>query len=135
MFYGIVCIGMAGLASLMGGLLQVTLSIRDRHYILCIWHIRCCVIHLCFPLQTTISVLGALGGPLLGLFSLGILFPSANSNVSTMISAFNLHLDVQHMNQYDTIRMCKNILTLTLTLVLPNLTAMSRRNHGQKTPH
>ncbi|KAK3544817.1 hypothetical protein QTP86_027494, partial [Hemibagrus guttatus] len=50
-FYGIACIGLAGLASLMGGLLQ-----------------------------TTISVIGALGGPLLGLFSLGILFPSANSN-------------------------------------------------------
>ncbi|XP_027007609.2 sodium-coupled monocarboxylate transporter 1 isoform X1 [Tachysurus fulvidraco] len=50
-FYGIACIGLAGVASLMGGLLQ-----------------------------TTISVLGVLGGPLLGLFSLGILFPSANSN-------------------------------------------------------
>ncbi|KAI5094076.1 sodium-coupled monocarboxylate transporter 1, partial [Silurus meridionalis] len=49
-FYGLVCIGMAALASVMGGLLQ-----------------------------TTISVLGSLGGPLLGLFSLGILFPSANS--------------------------------------------------------
>ncbi|KAM9467819.1 sodium-coupled monocarboxylate transporter 1 [Clarias gariepinus] len=48
--YGVVCIGLAALASLMGGLLQ-----------------------------TTISVVGTLNGPLLGLFSLGILFPSANS--------------------------------------------------------
>ncbi|XP_053506352.1 sodium-coupled monocarboxylate transporter 1 isoform X2 [Ictalurus furcatus] len=49
-FYGVVCIGLAALASLMGGLLQ-----------------------------TAISVVGTLNGPLLGLFSLGILFPSANS--------------------------------------------------------
>ncbi|XP_026779617.3 sodium-coupled monocarboxylate transporter 1 isoform X2 [Pangasianodon hypophthalmus] len=49
-FYGVVCIGLAALASLMGGLLQ-----------------------------TTISIVGTIGGPLLGLFSLGILFPSANS--------------------------------------------------------
>ncbi|XP_038612489.1 sodium-coupled monocarboxylate transporter 1-like [Tachyglossus aculeatus] len=48
-FYGIFCIGMAGLASLMGGLLQAALSI-----------------------------FGIIGGPLLGLFSLGILFPFAN---------------------------------------------------------
>ncbi|XP_069829284.1 sodium-coupled monocarboxylate transporter 1 isoform X2 [Dendropsophus ebraccatus] len=48
--YGAVCIGMAGLASLMGGLLQAALSI-----------------------------FGMVGGPLLGLFSLGILFPFVNS--------------------------------------------------------
>ncbi|KAL6459982.1 hypothetical protein MHYP_G00317410 [Metynnis hypsauchen] len=49
-FYGAVCIGMAGLASLMGGLLQAA-----------------------------ISIVGTIGGPLLGLFTLGILFPCANS--------------------------------------------------------
>ncbi|KAI4884867.1 hypothetical protein NFI96_031249, partial [Prochilodus magdalenae] len=49
-FYGAVCIGMAGLASLLGGLLQAA-----------------------------ISIVGTIGGPLLGLFTLGILFPSANS--------------------------------------------------------
>ncbi|CAJ0952182.1 unnamed protein product [Ranitomeya imitator] len=49
-FYGAVCIGMAGLASMMGGLLQAALSI-----------------------------FGMVGGPLLGLFSLGILFPFVNS--------------------------------------------------------
>ncbi|KAM5170175.1 sodium-coupled monocarboxylate transporter 1 [Mantella aurantiaca] len=50
LLYGAICIGMAGLASLMGGLLQAALSI-----------------------------FGMVGGPLLGLFSLGILFPFANS--------------------------------------------------------
>ncbi|XP_053319090.1 sodium-coupled monocarboxylate transporter 1 [Spea bombifrons] len=50
LLYGAVCIGMAGLASLMGGLLQAALSI-----------------------------FGMVGGPLLGLFSLGILFPFGNS--------------------------------------------------------
>ncbi|XP_035383969.1 sodium-coupled monocarboxylate transporter 1 [Electrophorus electricus] len=49
-FYGALCIGMAGLASLMGGLLQAA-----------------------------ISIFGTIGGPVLGLFVLGILFPCANS--------------------------------------------------------
>ncbi|XP_067415189.1 sodium-coupled monocarboxylate transporter 1 [Emydura macquarii macquarii] len=49
LFYGSVCIAMAALASLMGGLLQAALSI-----------------------------FGMVGGPLLGLFSLGILSPVAN---------------------------------------------------------
>ncbi|XP_055483911.1 sodium-coupled monocarboxylate transporter 1 [Psammomys obesus] len=48
--YGALCIGMAALASLMGALLQAALSI-----------------------------FGMVGGPLLGLFSLGILVPFANS--------------------------------------------------------
>ncbi|XP_063783897.1 sodium-coupled monocarboxylate transporter 1 [Pseudophryne corroboree] len=50
LLYGAVCIAMAGLASLMGGLLQAALSI-----------------------------FGMVGGPLLGLFTLGIIFPFANS--------------------------------------------------------
>uniref|UniRef100_A0A8C8SVP6 Solute carrier family 5 member 8 n=1 Tax=Pelusios castaneus TaxID=367368 RepID=A0A8C8SVP6_9SAUR len=49
LFYGAVCIAMAALASLLGGLLQAALSI-----------------------------FGMVGGPLLGLFSLGILSPVAN---------------------------------------------------------
>ncbi|XP_015276773.1 PREDICTED: sodium-coupled monocarboxylate transporter 1-like [Gekko japonicus] len=49
LFYGGVCIAMAAVASLLGGLLQAALSI-----------------------------FGMIGGPLLGLFSLGILFPFAN---------------------------------------------------------
>ncbi|ELK25980.1 Sodium-coupled monocarboxylate transporter 1 [Myotis davidii] len=48
--FGALCIGMAALASLMGALLQAALSI-----------------------------IGMIGGPLLGLFSLGILVPFANS--------------------------------------------------------
>ncbi|XP_073476477.1 sodium-coupled monocarboxylate transporter 1-like [Aquarana catesbeiana] len=49
LLYGAICIGMAALASLMGGLLQAALSI-----------------------------FGMVGGPLLGLFSLGIIFPFTN---------------------------------------------------------
>uniref|UniRef100_A0A8D3B214 Sodium-coupled monocarboxylate transporter 1 n=1 Tax=Scophthalmus maximus TaxID=52904 RepID=A0A8D3B214_SCOMX len=48
--YGALCIAMAGLASLMGGILQAA-----------------------------ISIFGIIGGPLLGLFALGILCPIANS--------------------------------------------------------
>uniref|UniRef100_A0A3Q1FTL4 Solute carrier family 5 member 8 n=1 Tax=Acanthochromis polyacanthus TaxID=80966 RepID=A0A3Q1FTL4_9TELE len=48
--YGVLCIGMAGLASVMGGILQAT-----------------------------ISIFGIIGGPLLGLFTLGIVCPCANS--------------------------------------------------------
>uniref|UniRef100_A0A2D4I6R7 Sodium-coupled monocarboxylate transporter 1 n=1 Tax=Micrurus lemniscatus lemniscatus TaxID=129467 RepID=A0A2D4I6R7_MICLE len=49
-FYGFVCIAMAALASTLGGLLQAALTI-----------------------------FGMIGGPLLGLFSLGILFPFVNA--------------------------------------------------------
>ncbi|KAL2102525.1 hypothetical protein ACEWY4_001693 [Coilia grayii] len=48
--YGAVCIGMAGLASLMGGLLQAA-----------------------------VSIFGVVGGPLLGLFTVGILCPFVNA--------------------------------------------------------
>ncbi|XP_040886232.1 sodium-coupled monocarboxylate transporter 1-like [Toxotes jaculatrix] len=51
--YGVVCIAMAGLASLMGGMMQATVIIS-----------------------------GVVGGPLLGLFTLGILCPFANSKGS-----------------------------------------------------
>uniref|UniRef100_A0A673BKF6 Solute carrier family 5 member 8 n=1 Tax=Sphaeramia orbicularis TaxID=375764 RepID=A0A673BKF6_9TELE len=53
LLYGMLCIGMAGLASVMGGILQAV-----------------------------ISIFGVIGGPLLGLFTLGILCPFANSKVS-----------------------------------------------------
>ncbi|XP_061689059.1 sodium-coupled monocarboxylate transporter 1 isoform X2 [Syngnathoides biaculeatus] len=50
-FFGAVCIGMAGVASLLGSVLQAALSI-----------------------------FGMLSGPLLGIYLLGMLFPAANSN-------------------------------------------------------
>uniref|UniRef100_A0A8C5FVQ6 Solute carrier family 5 member 8 n=1 Tax=Gadus morhua TaxID=8049 RepID=A0A8C5FVQ6_GADMO len=50
LLYGALCIAMAAIASLMGGVLQAA-----------------------------ITIFGIIGGPLLGLFTLGILFPFANS--------------------------------------------------------
>nr|XP_061809540.1 sodium-coupled monocarboxylate transporter 1-like [Nerophis lumbriciformis] len=63
--YGALCIGMAGLASLMGGILQAT-----------------------------ISIFGVIGGPLLGIFSLGILCPFANSKgaLSGLVSGLMMAL-------------------------------------------
>uniref|UniRef100_A0A671TBN7 Solute carrier family 5 member 8 n=2 Tax=Sinocyclocheilus anshuiensis TaxID=1608454 RepID=A0A671TBN7_9TELE len=65
LFYGAVCIGMAGVASLMGGMLQAAISIA-----------------------------GVAGGPLLGLFSLGILFPCANAKggLAGLVSGLALSL-------------------------------------------
>ncbi|XP_042549223.1 sodium-coupled monocarboxylate transporter 1 [Dipodomys spectabilis] len=63
--FGALCIGMAALASLMGALLQAALSI-----------------------------FGMIGGPLLGLFSLGILVPFANSlgALSGLLAGFAMSL-------------------------------------------
>ncbi|XP_058481429.1 sodium-coupled monocarboxylate transporter 1 [Solea solea] len=63
--YGALCIGMAGLSSLMGGILQAA-----------------------------ISIFGIIGGPLLGLFVLGILCPFANSKgaLSGVVSGLILSL-------------------------------------------
>ncbi|XP_041444606.1 sodium-coupled monocarboxylate transporter 1 isoform X2 [Xenopus laevis] len=65
LIYGAICIAMAALASLMGGLLQAALSI-----------------------------FGMVGGPLLGLFTLGIIFPFANSlgAVIGLLSGFTISL-------------------------------------------
>ncbi|KAM4748822.1 sodium-coupled monocarboxylate transporter 1 [Rhinophrynus dorsalis] len=65
LLYGAVCIAMAALASVMGGLLQAALSI-----------------------------FGIIGGPLLGLFSLGIIIPFANSTGATigLLSGFTVSL-------------------------------------------
>ncbi|XP_029455581.1 sodium-coupled monocarboxylate transporter 1-like [Rhinatrema bivittatum] len=64
-FFGAVCIAMAAVASSMGSLIQAALSI-----------------------------FGMIGGPLLGLFSLGILFPVANSTgaIVGLISGFVISL-------------------------------------------
>ncbi|KAK7901997.1 hypothetical protein WMY93_018766 [Mugilogobius chulae] len=65
LLYGVLCIGMAALASLMGGILQAV-----------------------------ISIFGVIGGPLLGLFILGILCPFANSKgaLSGLVLGFALSL-------------------------------------------
>ncbi|XP_018412156.1 PREDICTED: sodium-coupled monocarboxylate transporter 1 isoform X2 [Nanorana parkeri] len=65
LLYGAICIGMAALASLMGGLLQAALSI-----------------------------FGMVGGPLLGLFTLGIIFPFANSigALTGLLAGFTISL-------------------------------------------
>lgn len=65
LIYGLVCIGVAGLASLMGGILQAA-----------------------------VSILGVIGGPLLGLFSLGFLCPLANSKgaISGLVSGLAMSL-------------------------------------------
>ncbi|KAJ0012511.1 hypothetical protein NQD34_016845, partial [Periophthalmus magnuspinnatus] len=65
LLYGVLCIGMAALASLMGGILQAV-----------------------------INIFGVIGGPLLGLFVLGILCPFANSKgaLSGLVIGFALSL-------------------------------------------
>ncbi|KAG9345664.1 hypothetical protein JZ751_008808 [Albula glossodonta] len=65
LLYGALCIGMAGVASLMGGLIQAA-----------------------------VSIFGVIGGPLLGLFTLGILCPFANSTggLAGLISGLFLSL-------------------------------------------
>ncbi|KAM8910296.1 sodium-coupled monocarboxylate transporter 1 isoform 1-T1 [Spinachia spinachia] len=65
LFYGVLCIGMAGLASLMGG-----------------------------ALQAVISIFGIIGGPLLGVFTLGVFCPMANSNgaLSGLVSGLVMSL-------------------------------------------
>ncbi|KAA8580000.1 sodium-coupled monocarboxylate transporter 1 [Etheostoma spectabile] len=65
LIYGVLCIGMAGLASLMGGILQAA-----------------------------ISIFGIIGGPLLAVFTLGILCPFANSKgaLSGLVSGLGVAL-------------------------------------------
>uniref|UniRef100_A0A7N6AQE9 Solute carrier family 5 member 8 n=1 Tax=Anabas testudineus TaxID=64144 RepID=A0A7N6AQE9_ANATE len=65
LMYGALCIAMAGLASLMGGILQAA-----------------------------VSIFGVIGGPLLGLFTLGFLCPFANSKgaVTGLISGLIVSL-------------------------------------------
>ncbi|XP_053170204.1 sodium-coupled monocarboxylate transporter 1-like [Scomber japonicus] len=66
-FYGILCICMAGLSSVMGGMMQ-----------------------------TSASIGGLIGGPLLGLFTLGILCPFANSKggLSGLVSGLVVSMSV-----------------------------------------
>lgn len=41
---------------------------------------------MCIFIQATVSIFGIIGGPLLGVFTLGILCPFANSKVSPLFS-------------------------------------------------
>ncbi|XP_053718271.1 sodium-coupled monocarboxylate transporter 1 [Synchiropus splendidus] len=65
LFYGVLCIGMARVASALGGILQAA-----------------------------VSIFGVIGGPLLGLFTLGILCPIANSKgaLSGLVSGLAVSL-------------------------------------------
>ncbi|CAN9508304.1 unnamed protein product [Ophioblennius macclurei] len=65
LLYGVLCIAMSAVASVMGGVLQAALSIS-----------------------------GIIGGPLLGLFTMGILFPFANSKgaISGVVSGLAVAL-------------------------------------------
>ncbi|RXN09002.1 sodium-coupled monocarboxylate transporter 1-like protein [Labeo rohita] len=61
-FYGGVCIGMAGIASLMGNILQTVMTSYET-----------------LPPQAALSIFGMISGPLLGLYFLGIFFRCVNS--------------------------------------------------------
>ncbi|KTG37782.1 hypothetical protein cypCar_00022382 [Cyprinus carpio] len=61
-FYGAVCIGMAGVASLMGNILQTVMSCYET-----------------LPPQAALSIFGMISGPLFGLYMLGIFFRCVNS--------------------------------------------------------
>lgn len=82
LMYGVLCIGMAGLASLMGGILQVE-SIRFVSFQQNEDDKRCSLSDIYASLtQAAVTIFGVIGGPLLGLFTIGVICPSANSKVS-----------------------------------------------------
>ncbi|PNJ83231.1 SLC5A8 isoform 1 [Pongo abelii] len=120
--YGALCIGMAALASLMGALLQAALS-----------------------------VFGMVGGPLMGLFTLGILVPFANSigalvglmagfSISLWVGigaqiypplperTLPLHLDIQGCNS------TYNETNLMTTTEMPFTTSVFQIYNVQRTP-
>lgn len=79
MVFGVVCTTMAVAASYMGGIVQVCSSSGwDYH----IFHVFLWMSVLLFSVpQVALSIHGICGGPMLGLFSLGILFPVTNLKV------------------------------------------------------
>lgn len=73
---------MAGLASLLGGILQVERT-RGRR-VFCVL----CVTESCVFIKAAISIFGIIGGPLLGLFTLGIICPFVNFKVSPFFGLY-----------------------------------------------
>lgn len=84
-FFGGLCIGMAGVASLMGSVLQVNIHFLYYSTTIC-WSLE---LHAVWPyvstvlyIQAALSLFGLISGPLLGLYLLGMLFRTTNSAVS-----------------------------------------------------
>lgn len=91
-FFGAVCIGMAGVASLMGSVLQVnrskstqSLSTQQHHQVLSNKNCNSLTV-MSFYFKAALSIFGMISGPLLGLYLLGMLFRTPNSIVSVFYS-------------------------------------------------
>lgn len=93
-FFGALCIGMAGVASLMGSILQVNVLHTEsfptpqHHQVLSIKTSQ--AIFSIFYFKAALSIFGMISGPLLGLYLLGMLFRTSNSVVS-IFNYWNIH--------------------------------------------